>query len=119
MAETISFTLNDESVSINTDGQRPLLWVLRTDFGLTGTKFGHYEFVHDQLCISSTLDRPDVPAFVIDHVMHHELLHKKHGFRWQGTRQHTHTHAFRADERTFPHYEEAACFLDQISASAS
>lgn len=39
MAETISFTLNDEAVSINTDGQRPLLWVLRTDFGLTGTKF--------------------------------------------------------------------------------
>jgi len=40
MAETISFTLNDKAVSINTDGQRPLLWVLRTDFGLTGTKFG-------------------------------------------------------------------------------
>ena len=39
MAETISFTLNDKAVSVNTDGQRPLLWVLRTDFGLTGTKF--------------------------------------------------------------------------------
>jgi aerobic-type carbon monoxide dehydrogenase small subunit (CoxS/CutS family) len=40
MAETISFTLNGKAVSINTDGQRPLLWVLRTDLGLTGTKFG-------------------------------------------------------------------------------
>ncbi|UCG46571.1 MAG: (2Fe-2S)-binding protein [Phycisphaerales bacterium] len=40
MAETISFTLNDKAVSIKTDGQRPLLWVLRTDLGLTGTKFG-------------------------------------------------------------------------------
>lgn len=40
MAETISFTLNGESVSVTTDGQRPLLWVLRTDLGLTGTKFG-------------------------------------------------------------------------------
>ena len=40
MAETISFTLNDKPVSVTTDGQRPLLWVLRTDFGLTGTKFG-------------------------------------------------------------------------------
>ena len=40
MAETIAFTLNGESVSVTTDGQRPLLWVLRTDFGLTGTKFG-------------------------------------------------------------------------------
>lgn len=40
MAETISFTLNGESVSVTTDGQRPLLWVLRTDLGLTGTKYG-------------------------------------------------------------------------------
>jgi len=40
MAETISFTLNGKSVSVTTDGQRPLLWVLRTDFGLTGTKPG-------------------------------------------------------------------------------
>jgi len=40
MAETISFTLNDKDVSINTDGQRSLLWILRTELGLTGTKFG-------------------------------------------------------------------------------
>jgi aerobic-type carbon monoxide dehydrogenase small subunit (CoxS/CutS family) len=40
MAETISFTLNGKPVSVTTDGQRPLLGVLRTDFGLTGTKYG-------------------------------------------------------------------------------
>jgi aerobic-type carbon monoxide dehydrogenase small subunit (CoxS/CutS family) len=40
MAENISFVLNGKPVNINTDGQRPLLWVLRTDLGLTGTKFG-------------------------------------------------------------------------------
>ncbi|TKJ38905.1 MAG: ferredoxin [Planctomycetes bacterium B3_Pla] len=40
MNENISFTLNDKTVSVNTDGQRPLLWVLRTDIGLTGTKYG-------------------------------------------------------------------------------
>ena len=40
MAEKVSFALNKESVSVTTEGQRPLLWVLRTDFGLTGTKFG-------------------------------------------------------------------------------
>ncbi len=40
MAETISFTLNGQPASVSTDGQRPLLWVLRTDLGLTGTKFG-------------------------------------------------------------------------------
>ena len=40
MNENISFTLNDEAVTVNTDGERPLLWVLRTDLGLTGTKYG-------------------------------------------------------------------------------
>lgn len=40
MAETISFKLNRKSVTVTTDGRRPLLWVLRTDLGLTGTKFG-------------------------------------------------------------------------------
>jgi len=40
MNETISFTLNGKSVSVTTDNQRTLLWVLRTDLGLTGTKYG-------------------------------------------------------------------------------
>jgi aerobic-type carbon monoxide dehydrogenase small subunit (CoxS/CutS family) len=40
MAETISFTLNGKSVNVTTDRGRPLLWVLRTDLGLTGPKFG-------------------------------------------------------------------------------
>jgi len=40
MIETISFTLNGKSVSLTTDSDRMLLWVLRTDLGLTGTKYG-------------------------------------------------------------------------------
>jgi len=40
MADAISFKLNDKPVRLNMDGDRPLLWVLRTNLGLTGTKFG-------------------------------------------------------------------------------
>jgi aerobic-type carbon monoxide dehydrogenase small subunit (CoxS/CutS family) len=40
MTDTISFKLNDKPVSLKLDGDRPLLWVLRTDLGLTGTKYG-------------------------------------------------------------------------------
>jgi aerobic-type carbon monoxide dehydrogenase small subunit (CoxS/CutS family) len=36
----LSFTLNGKSVRLEVDGTRPLLWVLRDDLGLTGTKFG-------------------------------------------------------------------------------
>ncbi len=40
MNETISFKLNGKSVSLTTDSERALLWVLRTDLGMTGTKYG-------------------------------------------------------------------------------
>jgi len=40
MKETIKFKLNGKSTSLEVDGDRTLLWVLRTDLGLTGTKFG-------------------------------------------------------------------------------
>ena len=40
MPETISFVLNREPVTLTLDGDRKLLWVLRSDLGLTGTKYG-------------------------------------------------------------------------------
>ena len=40
MSDTISFRLNDQPVQLSVDKSRPLLWVLRTDLALTGTKFG-------------------------------------------------------------------------------
>ncbi len=40
MIETIQFTLNGSSVKLTADSDRMLLWVLRTDLGLTGTKYG-------------------------------------------------------------------------------
>ncbi len=36
----VHFTLNAKSVALHTDDNRTLLWVLRTDLGLTGTKYG-------------------------------------------------------------------------------
>jgi aerobic-type carbon monoxide dehydrogenase small subunit (CoxS/CutS family) len=38
--KSVSFTLNGKNVSFQVDEERSLLWVLRTDLGLTGTKFG-------------------------------------------------------------------------------
>ena len=40
MRRAVSFTLNGRSVQLDVDDERPLLWVLRLDLGLTGTKFG-------------------------------------------------------------------------------
>ena len=40
MEQSISYKLNGSPVNIQVDGERKLLWVLRTDLGLTGTKYG-------------------------------------------------------------------------------
>jgi carbon-monoxide dehydrogenase small subunit len=40
MERTVSFTLNGKPASVRVDDERTLLWVLRSDLGLTGTKFG-------------------------------------------------------------------------------
>jgi aerobic-type carbon monoxide dehydrogenase small subunit (CoxS/CutS family) len=51
MIETIHFKLNGKPVSLSVDSGRMLLWVLRTDLGLTGTKYGCGE----SLCGSCTV----------------------------------------------------------------
>ena len=40
MTDSISFRLNGKPLRLDVDGDRALLWVLRTDLGLTGTKYG-------------------------------------------------------------------------------
>ena len=40
MKKTIRFKLNGQPKSLTVDREHMLLWILRTDFGLTGTKFG-------------------------------------------------------------------------------
>ena len=51
MRRSISFTLNETPVQLTVDDDRMLLWVLRYDLGLTGTKFGCGE----ALCGSCTV----------------------------------------------------------------
>jgi aerobic-type carbon monoxide dehydrogenase small subunit (CoxS/CutS family) len=40
MIEAIQFKLNDKPLRLAVDSERMLLWVLRTDLGLTGAKYG-------------------------------------------------------------------------------
>ncbi len=40
MIETINLKINHKPVRLKVDSDRILLWVLRTDLGLTGTKYG-------------------------------------------------------------------------------
>lgn len=88
-----------------------IAWTRRT----TRRTLGHYQFARDLLTISRSLDSEQVPDFVVDFIMYHELLHKQHGLTQSGTRLYAHTAAFRTDERKFPRYQEATQALAQLA----
>lgn len=77
---------------------------------------GSYQHATDTLMISISLDHPDVPAWAMDHVMHHELLHRVLGNRVVNGRLYAHTPEFRAAERTFRDYNGANAFINEWSA---
>ena len=82
---------------------------------LTARKFGHYQPSRDTLMISVSLDDPRVPAYVVDFVMYHELLHKKHGVMMLNGRRLAHSPGFRADERQFAEYLDAERQLKELA----
>ncbi len=82
---------------------------------LTLRKFGHYQPSRDTVMISISLDDLAVPDFVLDFVVYHELLHKKHGATTINGRRQAHSPAFRADERLFHQFKEAELFIHQLA----
>ncbi len=83
----------------------------------TGRKFGHYDPLRDTVMISSTLDHAGVPAFVVDFIVYHELLHKKLGADWRNGRQAVHTPEFRREEKRFKEYAAAEAALAAVAKS--
>ncbi|MFT4312621.1 MAG: hypothetical protein ACMXYF_05330 [Candidatus Woesearchaeota archaeon] len=70
---------------------------------ITKRRAGSYEYETDTITISSTLkDRPDL----IDFVMYHEMLHKKHKYYTKNNRNYHHHRAFREEERKYPQFEQ-------------
>jgi hypothetical protein len=72
----------------------------------------HHDQVFDSITISKTLDSKDVPDFVVEYILYHEMLHIKHPPRLINGRRYRHTTAFRLDERKFEHYEQAQKWLE-------
>lgn len=85
----------------------------------TRREFGRYIPETDQLIISRTLAAPQIPDWVLDFVMYHELLHKHLGIRRCNGRSYSHTPEFRRAEQRYARYEPANRFLQELSARKS
>lgn len=62
-------------------------------------KLGSYEYGNDTVTITNALR--EAPHEMMDYVIYHELLHKKHKFYHKNGRSFHHTTIFRQDEKRF------------------
>jgi hypothetical protein len=85
--------------------------------GVSRRLYGHHDPVHDAIVLNRLLDHPRVPEAVVADILHHEMLHVKHGVRYgDGGRRVLHSRAFRQDERRFAGHEEAKRWLKDLEA---
>jgi hypothetical protein len=75
---------------------------------------GHYDAAHNTIVVSRVFDRPDTPRSAIEYLLYHEMLHLKHPVRVKAGRRCVHSREFQAEERLFPHLEEAKAYLRRL-----
>ncbi len=75
---------------------------------------GHYDPAHNAIIISRVFDHLAVPAYVLEYIVYHEMLHLKHPVKLRGSRRCVHSAEFQAEEKLFPHAAEANAFLKRL-----
>lgn len=73
--------------------------------------WGSHDEVHNIITLNRRLDADDVPAYVVDYVLYHEMLHLRHLAQVREGKRLVHTRDFRDEETAFPMYEETERWL--------
>ncbi len=77
-------------------------------------RLGHYDPAHNAIVVSRVFDHPRVPRYAVDYIVYHEMLHLRHPVKLHGSRRCVHSADFQAEEKLFPHLEEAKRFLKHL-----
>jgi hypothetical protein len=89
---------------------RPVLtWSSRKTYRI----LGHHDSTHKTVVISRSLDDVQVPKYVVEYVLFHEMLHIAHPTVHHNGRRYNHTPAFRADEEKFAYFHEAERWIER------
>ena len=75
-------------------------------------KLGSYEYGTDTITISKYLSNE--PQEIIDYIMYHEMLHKKHKFKNKNNKNYHHTKIFRQQEKKFKNSQNIEKQLSKI-----
>jgi hypothetical protein len=74
-------------------------------------RLGHYDPAHNAIVVSRVFDHPRVPCYAMEYIVYHEMLHLKHPVKLRGSRRCVHSAEFQAEEKLFPHLDQAKAFL--------
>jgi predicted metal-dependent hydrolase len=77
-------------------------------------RLGHYDPAHNAIVVSRVFDHPRVPSYAVEYIVYHEMLHLKHPVKLRGSRRCVHSSDFQAEEKLFPHLEQAKAFLKHL-----
>jgi hypothetical protein len=86
-----------------------LTWSARRTYRI----LGHHDSTHKTVVISRSLDDVQVPKYVVEYVLFHEMLHIAHPTVHHNGRRYNHTPAFRADEEKFAYFLEAERWIER------
>jgi SprT-like family len=86
-------------------GWSPRLW---------RTQLGCFDPALDQIVLNRRLDRAAVPAFVVEYVLFHEMLHVKHPLRATRCHMQAHSREFLREEKRYTHHAAARRLLDRL-----
>ena len=101
---------------LNTRFFHGLLGRPRMSWSQTKTRriLGHYDPAHNAIIISRIFDHFAVPAYVLEYIVYHEMLHLKHPVKLRGNRRCVHSAEFQTEEKLFPRMAEANAFLRRL-----
>jgi hypothetical protein len=80
----------------------------------TSRTLGHYDPAHETIVISKTLDRPNIPTYVVAFVVFHEMLHAFLGDSTFNGKRQPHGPRFRLAEKDFAEYQKAKDFIEKV-----
>ena len=81
----------------------------------TTRRLGAYHPESDTITINRRLDSADIPAYLLEYVMYHEMLHKKIGLKEVNGRRYAHTKIFRDAEQKFESYQQAEALIKKLN----
>jgi len=85
-----------------------LTWSVRKTYRI----LGHHDATHETIAVSRSLDDKNVPKFVVEYIVFHEMLHIHHPTVHHNGRRYNHTAAFRRDEEQFEHFHAAEKWIE-------